>query len=146
MLFSGTVHSVFVRERKIENVFENYRKIPVTVISFFVYRTRKRKQRKKIIIVYQRVKITIMHTVLCVYSATCSAVGRNCVLDRSFRFNTCESREIFRVVYAMNDLFRRYATMTLEINTGRLFDDVVVARSITAYREDSSRGRREGWT
>lgn len=84
-----------------------------------------------------------MHTALCECSATYSAVRRNDVLDRSFRFNTCESREIFRVLYAMTDLFRHYAAMTLEINTGRLFDDVV-ARSITANIGHAVRER--GWT
>lgn len=66
-------------------------------------------------------------------------------LDHSFRFNTYGSREIFHVVYAMNDMFRRYATMTLEINTRRLFDDGV-ARSIvrlTAKIRHVDNGR--GW-
>lgn len=119
-------------------------KFPLLLFIFSCTVRVKESNVEKIIIVYQRVKITIMHTVLCEYSATYySAVRRNGVLDRSFRFNTCESREIFRVVYATNDLFRHYATMTLEINTGRLFDDVV-ARSITVYRRDSSRGQRKG--
>lgn len=46
LVFGGSVQ-YFVRERKIENVFENYRKYPVTIISFFVHYARKRKERRK---------------------------------------------------------------------------------------------------